>query len=69
MPRQIFLNTSDDIDWLKSVHLKGIDLPVQYQEFKSAVLYGNEDCPESVDLYVSADPLITDLCHTVYFGV
>lgn len=52
----ILLDTADDIRWLKDTHLKGIKVPT----FKSAVLHGNEDAPERIDLYNKRDPLHTD---------
>ena len=58
-----FLNTQEDCDWLKSTHLKNRP----ELEFKSFVLYGNEDAPEKVELYFSNDPLYTDGFHTVTF--
>jgi hypothetical protein len=47
------------------VHLKGRALPFAP---KSYIIYGNEDAPERVDLYATAEPLVTDAPHTVIFG-
>jgi len=46
----------DSIAWAFSEHVKAPD----NEEYKSAILYGNEDCPEMIDFYTSPDPLITD---------
>lgn len=51
--RQQLLNTPDDMQWLRDVHVKR--LPGRY---KSAVIYGNEDCPTRIDLYKSATPTV-----------
>lgn len=62
--KQTMLNTPEDMDWLISVHM-GNRKELKY--FQSAVLYGNEDCPEKVELYADVDPLITDIPHVVNF--
>ena len=59
----IFLNTPDDCQWLRDTCLGGrTDLA-----FKSFVLYGNEDAPTKVELYVDGEPLVTDEPHTINF--
>jgi len=58
-----FLNTPEDCQWLRATHLGG---RTDYK-FEAFVLYGNEDCPDKVDLYFTADPLITDEPHTINF--
>ena len=50
-----FLNTMDDIAWLREVHL--FDLS---KDCKSAMLYGNEDSPDQIECYLSKDPTIND---------
>ena len=50
-----FINTSDDMKWLKDVHIP--DLPDNAQ---SAVIVGNEDCPESIKIYTSQEPRFDD---------
>lgn len=60
---QQFLNEIADCVWLRDVHLGG---RTDYK-FSSFVLYGNEDAPTKVDLYVNTDPLITDEPHTITF--
>jgi hypothetical protein len=61
--KQQFLNNPEDCEWLRHVHLGG---RTDYK-FESFVLYGNEDCPEKVDLYLTADPRTTDKPHTINF--
>lgn len=51
----------DSIAWLYSEHLKTPDTRI----FNSAILYGNEDSPEMVDLYRRESPLITDKAHRI----
>lgn len=61
--KQQFLNNPEDCEWLRHVHLGG---RTDYK-FESFVLYGNEDSPEKVDLYLTADPRSTDKPHTINF--
>lgn len=61
--KTIFLNSPDDCDWLRKTVLGG---RTDYK-FESFVLYGNEDNPNKVDLYITAEPLITDEPHTINF--
>ena len=51
--KETILTTVADLDWLFSTHLKHRSDRAQ---FNFAILGGNEDCPESVLLYVSAEP-------------
>lgn len=60
-----FLNTPDDCQWLRETHLRALP---QVHRFASFVMAGNEDAPGSVDLYVSADPEVTDTCARILFG-
>lgn len=61
MTRQTFMNDAEDIQWLLDVHLSGRRVP----EFKSAVVVGNEDCPDLIEIYADynphylADPVLT----------
>lgn len=50
--KETFMNGHSDVLWLLSTHLRGRYTPL----FGSFVLYGNEDSPERLDLYASADP-------------
>lgn len=52
------LNTAEDIEWLFQTHMG--DFPLHQRRTKSFVLKGNEDCPESVELFEMPDPLVTD---------
>jgi hypothetical protein len=65
--RAQFLNEPTDIDWLFDVHLR--DFPLWQTRTKSFVLRGNEDCPQSVELYESPEPTVNDrpfINHTFY---
>jgi hypothetical protein len=53
--RKSFLNSADDMKWLRDVHLRGLN-----QKFKSAVVTGNEDCPERVEVFERRDPHVGD---------
>jgi hypothetical protein len=44
----------DDMRWLKDVHL-----PKLSSKYKSAVIYGNDDCPSKIEVYGSANPGLT----------
>lgn len=62
-----FLNDPADCLWLWSVHLGKRQDMRPGVAFNSFVLYGNEAAPDKVELYASADPLLTDTPHTVNF--
>lgn len=63
MARQQFLSGPADCQWLRETHLKAVpDVPT----FASFVLYGNEDCPDGLDLYGSADPFYRDPPIAIY---
>jgi hypothetical protein len=52
-----FLNAPEDCEWLRDTALRSFpDAP----PFQSFTIEGNEDAPERVTLYTSADPLYTD---------
>jgi hypothetical protein len=53
---QTFINSSDDISWLKENHLQDLE----YENFNSAIIYGNEDSPEKIELFEKLEPLHTD---------
>lgn len=63
MPRAVFLSTPADCQWLRETHLREFSPP----EFSSCLLIGNEDSPEELRLYKSADPLYTDEFSRVIF--
>lgn len=56
MARQTAINTADDMRWLREVHLPR--LPSKY---KSAVITGNEDYPDRIEVYERRDPRVTDV--------
>ena len=45
----VFINTPEDMQWLREVH----DVE---EEYNSAIVYGNEDAPCSIELFHSAEP-------------
>lgn len=56
MARQTAINTADDMRWLREVHLPR--LPAKY---KSAIIVGNEDYPDRIEVYERRDPVVTDV--------
>jgi hypothetical protein len=56
--KEQLLNLPEDITWLFDTHLA--DYPLWYPRTKAFILYGNDDCPEMVDLYEQETPIITD---------
>lgn len=64
---QAFIETKDDILWLKETHLSGVTLPTAYKDFKTAILQGNEDCPYAINLYIDENPIITDNFYRIVF--
>lgn len=51
------LNDNEDLAWLLDTHLKDVgDTPV----FRSAIVFGNEDCPQEIALYSSHMPLVSE---------
>jgi len=55
MSKSQLLNSAADMKWLRDAHLHGL-----HGRFKSAVIFGNEDWPDSVHLYTKRSPLVTD---------
>ena len=49
--KELFLNSIEDIGWLLSTHLKSSKMV-----FNSFIIYGNEDCPEKVELFKRVMP-------------
>lgn len=58
--KQTVLQTPPDLDWLRSVTLQGVPLPAQFASFNFAILRGNEDAPDYVDLFNPKVPLVDD---------
>lgn len=59
MTRETYLDTSDDINWLLDVHCKSLPslLASELRRLpRFAILIGNEDCPDAVDIYETANP-------------
>ena len=59
--KQTFCDSPEDCQWLRETHLKDKNLnngPVP--PFKSFVMFGNEDCPQSILLYGEKSPNIND---------
>ena len=52
------INSPDDMQWLADAHLT--DLNISWKP-RSAIINGNEDCPDTIELYPRKDPLYTDL--------
>jgi len=52
------LNTVEDMEWLLDVHVPN-DLAISWKP-RAAVIHGNEDCPDQIDLYPRQEPLYTD---------
>jgi len=48
-----FLNTLEDIAWLQTTHLK-----MYAMTFNSFIIYGNEDCPQKVEIFKRVNPTI-----------
>lgn len=64
--RSVFItrndNSFDSIQWAFEVHVKQPDT----RGFNSAILHGNEDCPESIHFYTSPDPRYNDKAVAVW---
>ena len=54
-----FLNDHSDMTWLFETHLSF--LCSVRGKFHSAMLYGNEDAPDRIDLYPYKEPTVKDL--------
>ena len=50
-----FLNSAEDMQWLKDVHVR-----ILPDNARSAIIFGNEDAPDSIEVYDSVQPLVTD---------
>lgn len=53
--REVLINSADDMNWLRDEHLHRLPL-----KFKSALIRGNEDCPDEIHVYARRDPKVTD---------
>lgn len=52
------INSPEDCEWLRDTHLKRYTGPAV--GFAAAIIVGNMDCPQEIELYVCAEPRITD---------
>ena len=50
----VFINTPEDMQWLREVH-------IPHFVGESAIIVGNEDCPEYISIYPTSDPDIYDI--------
>jgi hypothetical protein len=57
--RSRYMDAPEDIAWAVSVH----GVPA---ETLALVLYGNEDCPDRIECYREAQPLVTDTPFAVF---
>lgn len=55
---QTFLDTEDDMEWLFDTHLPNLSLSWKP---RSAIIHGNEDCPERIDLFPRVMPKMIDV--------
>lgn len=53
--RSTFISGEEDMSWLRSEHLPGLS-----DEFLSAIIEGNEDSPDSIEVYWAEDPTVAD---------
>ena len=53
---QTFINATEDMRWLLQTHLKEHANAPAVWKAKSAMLHGNEDCPQKIELYAKAEP-------------
>jgi len=52
----VLINAPADMRWLRDVHLPGLP-----KKFKAAVIHGNEDAPERIDVYSRKNPFLSDI--------
>jgi len=50
----------DSVKWAIETHLGRNPDAFPYHYANSAILFGNEDCPDRIDFYESESPTITD---------
>lgn len=58
--KQTFITAAkdrDDFEWLMDVHVKDQSLA----RCRSAVIYGNEDCPDKIELWFAYYPLAYEM--------
>jgi len=52
-----FINTPDAMKWLLETHVK--DLAISWEP-RSALIVGNEDCPDEIHLWPARNPVVAD---------
>lgn len=52
-----FLNSADDVQWLKDTHLKNWG---EKDKVGSFILEGNEDYPTRLTIYTQQNPVVSD---------
>lgn len=62
--RHTFINSAEDMSWLFSTHLR--TCAPEVQRCQSAVVFGNEDSPERVELHWDVNPLANAMPAAVY---
>lgn len=71
--KQEFTNKPRDMQWLRTGHLRAgnvrmadgkINLAGPITGFLSAIIYGNDDCPDKIEVYPFANPDVGDFCLT-----
>lgn len=63
--RIVFLDSKEDCDWLRD---KLPVCPTEWRAFKVAIVRGNEDSPDSADLWMDQEPLVTQDFYRVDFN-
>jgi hypothetical protein len=58
MTTQLIGNIKGDMEWLIKTHIP--DMPLNFRE-GSAIVYGNMDCPDRVDVYAAKEPYLMDV--------
>ena len=53
--KETFINSDEDMAWLRDVHLPNLS-----HSYKSAVIFGNEDYPDQIEVYEKRDPEVSD---------
>jgi len=58
--KETILNSPEDMIWLWETHLKEFPhIRFGRFEYRSASIFGNEDCPSRIKLYRKLEPLYT----------
>lgn len=57
-----FMNDAESIQWLKDVHVG------EKIQFESAIVYGNEDAPDKIELFTAMEPDYRDMPCCIILG-